>query len=143
MRKGIVLLAAIFALALTGCAQQGGGLTVPTPGSQLGNKNIVPSAEALTLQITQFCNGQAQVDYRAIALFCAGKAPTLPVSVATAYSTAAANFSCEVYGYTNANNKLIVPVDSAGALIMPVLSNCPSGAAPAPVTAPSGAATKG
>ena len=51
---------ALFGLPMA--AQQGGGLTAPTVQSQVGNKSIVPSATALTVEITNFCNGQAQTN---------------------------------------------------------------------------------
>ncbi|MGD0117607.1 MAG: hypothetical protein ABSD30_06060 [Candidatus Binatus sp.] len=58
----------------------------------------------------------------------------LPLSISTNYQTEASQFSCQVYGYTNSSNQLIVPATVT-------LGNCPTGAAPAPVTAPSGAST--
>ena len=51
-------------LLLAGCAQQGGGLLQPTPKEIISGKNtIVPSAAALSMEATNFCNAQAQVDY--------------------------------------------------------------------------------
>ena len=76
--SGLFLCVCLFALAgcgLLGCrmaAQQGGGLTAPTVQSQPGNKNIVPSAPALTVEITNFCNGQAQTNYGWLMQFCGG-----------------------------------------------------------------------
>ncbi len=122
-------------LALAGCAQQGGGLLQPTPKQIISGKNtIVPSAAALSMEATNFCNAQAQVDYAGLVLYCEGKTPALPLSISTTYETEASQFSCQVYGYTNSSNQLIVPQTVT-------LGNCPTGAAPAPVTAPSGAAT--
>jgi hypothetical protein len=66
-------------------------------------------------------------------LYCEGKTPALPLSISTTYQTEANQFSCQVYGYTNSSNQLIVPQTVT-------LGNCPTGVAPAPVTAPSGAA---
>jgi hypothetical protein len=123
------------ALAFAGCAQQGGGLLQPTPKQIISGKNtIVPSAAALSMEATNFCNAQAQVDYAGLVLYCEGKTPALPLSISTTYQTEAGQFSCQVYGYTNSSNQLIVPQTVT-------LGNCPTGAAPAPVTAPSGAAT--
>ena len=125
-----------FALALTlaGCAQQGGGLTQPTAKQIISGKNtIVPSSAALSMEATNFCNAQAQVDYASLVLYCEGKAPTLPLSISTTYQTQANQFSCQVYGYTNSSNQLIVPATVT-------LGNCPTGVAPAPVVAPSGSA---
>ncbi len=120
-------------LMLTGCAQQGGGLLQPTPKQMISGKNtIVPSAAALSMEATNFCNAQAQVDYASLVLYCEGKTPTLPMSISTTYQTEANEFSCQVYGYTNSSNQLIVPMTVT-------LGNCPTGLAPAPVTAPSGA----
>ena len=119
---------------LVGCAQQGGGLTQPTPKQIISGKNtIVPSSAALSMEATNFCNAQAQVDYASLVLYCEGKAPTLPVSISTTYQTQANQFSCQVYGYTNSSNQLIVPATVT-------LGNCPTGVAPAPVVAPSGSA---
>ena len=76
---------------------------------------------------------QAQVDYAGLVLYCEGKSPALPLSISTTYQTESTQFSCQVYGYTNSSNQLIVPQTVT-------LGNCPTGVAPAPVTAPSGAA---
>jgi hypothetical protein len=121
-------------LMFSACAQQGGGLLEPTPKQIISGKNtIVPSAAALSMEATNFCNAQAQVDYAGLVLYCEGKTPTLPLSISTTYQTESSQFSCQVYGYTNSSNQLIVPQTVT-------LGNCPTGAAPAPVTAPSGAA---
>lgn len=137
MRKISVCLLAAFALA--GCElfqpQVNGGVEVPTLKSQVGSKNIVPSAAALTMEATEFCNAQAQVDYSSLVLACEGKTPTIPVSVATTYGLQVAQFNCQVYGFTNASNQLIVPATVP-------LSGCvgPAGVVkPTPV--PSAAAT--
>jgi hypothetical protein len=120
-------------LTLAGCAQQGGGLTQPTAKQIISGKNtIVPSSAALSMEATNFCNAQAQVDYASLVLYCEGKAPTLPLSISTTYQTQSNQFSCQVYGYTNSSNQLIVPATVT-------LGNCPTGVAPAPVVAPSGA----
>jgi hypothetical protein len=130
-----LILFAIIAIALAGCAQQGGGLLQPTPKQIVsGKSSIVPSADALSMEATNFCNAQAQVDYAGLVLFCEGKAPQVPLSVTTTYGTQSTQFSCQVYGYTNSSNQLIVAPTVK-------LGNCPSGVAPAPVTAPSGAAS--
>ncbi len=121
------------ALILPGCAQQGGGLLEPTPKQIISGKNtIVPSAAALSMEATNFCNAQAQVDYAGLVLYCEGKTPALPMSMSTTYQTEASQFSCQVYGYTNSSNQLIVPQTVT-------LGNCPTGVAPAPIAAPSGA----
>jgi hypothetical protein len=131
----LLLLAVTVALVLNACAQQGGGLLQPTPKQIISGKNtIVPSAAALSMEATNFCNAQAQVDYAGLVLYCEGKTPALPLSLSTTYQTQANEFSCQVYGYTNSSNQLIVPQTVA-------LGNCPTGVAPAPVTAPSGAAS--
>jgi hypothetical protein len=120
-------------LLLAGCAQQGGGLLQPTPRQIISGKNtIVPSAAALSMEATNFCNAQAQVDYAGLVLYCEGKTPALPLSISTNYQTETSQFSCQVYGYTNSSNQLIVPQTVT-------LGNCPTGSAPAPVVAPSGA----
>jgi hypothetical protein len=120
-------------LLLGGCAQQGGGLLQPTPKEIISGKNtIVPSAAALSMEATNFCNAQAQVDYAGLVLYCEGKTPTLPLSISTTYQTETSQFSCQVYGYTNSSNQLIVPQTVT-------LGNCPTGTAPAPIVAPSGA----
>jgi hypothetical protein len=122
------------ALTLSACAQQGGGLLQPTPKQIVSGKNtIVPSAAALSMEATNFCNAQAQVDYAGLVLFCEGKTPAIPLSISTTYQTESTQFSCQVYGYTNSSNQLIVPQTVT-------LGNCPTGVAPAPVAAPSGAA---
>ena len=121
-------------LMFAGCAQQGGGLLQPTPKQILSGKNtIVPSSAALSMEATNFCNAQAQVDYAGLVLYCEGKSPALPLSISTTYQTQSTQFSCQVYGYTNSSNQLIVPQTVT-------LGNCPTGVAPAPVSAPSGAA---
>ncbi|MFZ2063976.1 MAG: hypothetical protein WAU82_23410 [Candidatus Binatus sp.] len=121
------------AFAFAACAQQGGGLLQPTPKQIISGKNtIVPSSAALSMEATNFCNAQAQVDYAGLVLYCEGKTPALPLSISTTYQTESNQFSCQVYGYTNSSNQLIVPQTVT-------LGNCPTGVAPAPVTAPSGA----
>jgi hypothetical protein len=130
------LLLCVLALTLAACAQQAGGLLQPTPKQIISGKNtIVPSAAALSMEATNFCNAQAQVDYAGLVLFCEGKTPALPLSMSTTYQTESTQFSCQVYGYTNSSNQLIVPQTVT-------LGNCPTGIAPAPVTAPSGASVK-
>jgi hypothetical protein len=120
-------------LLLAGCAQQGGGLLEPTPKQIISGKNtIVPSSAALSMEATNFCNAQAQVDYAGLVLYCEGKTPALPLSISTTYQEEASQFSCQVYGYTNSSNQLIVPQTVT-------LGNCPVGIAPAPISAPSGA----
>ena len=117
-------------LTLAGCAQQGGGLMQPTAKQLVtGKSTIVPSSAALSMEATNFCNAQAQVDYAALVLYCEGKAPTLPLSITTTYQTQANQFSCQIYGYTNSSNQLIVPATVT-------LGNCPTGTPPAPVAAP-------
>jgi len=134
-RSASVLLC-VLALTLSACSQQGGGLLQPTPKQIISGKNtIVPSAAALSMEATNFCNAQAQVDYAGLVLYCEGKTPALPMSISTTYQTEANQFSCQVYGYTNSSNQLIVPQTVT-------LGNCPTGVAPAPVTAPSGASAK-
>ncbi len=133
---GLFFCACIFAIA--GCAQQGGGLLQPTPKQIISGKNkIVPSAAALSMEATNFCNAQAQVDYAALVLYCEGKTPAIPLSMSTTYQTEASQFSCQVYGYTNSSNQLIVPQTVT-------LGNCPTGAvsSPAPATAPGSAVTE-
>ena len=89
------------------------------------------------MEATNFCNAQAQVDYAGLVLYCEGKSPALPLSISTTYQTESSQFSCQVYGYTNSSNQLIVPATVT-------LGNCPVGVAPASVVAPSGApAAKG
>jgi len=134
MSRKIQTVLALCILTLAGCAQQGGGLTQPTAKQIISGKNtIVPSSAALSMEATNFCNAQAQVDYASLVLYCEGKAPTLPLSISTTYQTQANQFSCQVYGYTNSSNQLIVPATVT-------LGNCPTGVAPAPVVAPSGSA---
>ena len=131
--RSALLLFCASAIALAGCAQQGGGLLQPTPNQIISGKNtIVPSAAALSMEATNFCNAQAQVDYAGLVLYCEGKTPALPLSINTTYATESSQFSCQVYGYTNSSNQLIVPQTVK-------LGNCPTGVAPAPVSAPSGA----
>jgi hypothetical protein len=104
--KTIVI--AAFALAFAACAQTGAGLNQPTLKSQLGHNNAVPSAASLT-QLAAQGNAQAQVDYAGAVLFCEGKAPQIPLSIATQYGTQTTEFWCQIYGYTNSSNQLIVP----------------------------------
>src|SRR5260370_821702 len=133
IQDSALLLLCVLAISLSACAQQGGGLLQPTPKQMISGKNtIVPSSAALSMEATNFCNAQAQVDYASLVLYCEGKAPTLPLSISTTYQTEANQFSCQVYGYTNSSNQLIVPQTVT-------LGNCPTGVAPAPVVAPSGA----
>ncbi len=133
IEKLLSLFFCVCILAIAGCAQQGGGLLEPTPKQIISGKNtIVPSAAALSMEATNFCNAQAQVDYAALVLYCEGKTPAIPLSMSTTYQTEANQFSCQVYGYTDANNQVRVPLTVT-------LGNCPTGVAPAPVTAPSGA----
>jgi hypothetical protein len=134
IRKVTGLFLGACVLTLSGCAQQGGGLLQPTPKQIISGKNtIVPSSAALSMEATNFCNAQAQVDYAGLVLYCEGKSPALPLSISTTYQTQSTQFSCQVYGYTNSSNQLIVPQTVT-------LGNCPTGVAPAPVSAPSGAA---
>jgi hypothetical protein len=135
IQDSALLLLFLIPLTLAACAQQGGGLLEPTPKQIISGKNtIVPSAAALSMEATNFCNAQAQVDYAGLVLYCEGKVPALPLSISTTYQTEANQFSCQVYGYTNSSNQLIVPQTVT-------LGNCPTGTAPAPVAAPSGASS--
>jgi len=134
MRKGITLLALVFAFALVGCAQQGGGLEQPNPLSPLGSKNIVPSVAALTMESENRCNAQAQVDYALAVKYCTGQIPTLPISFTTSYGTALNNLTCQVYGYTSAENQLL-----AGVPLTVSLGGCQAPAPPASGAAPTSA----
>ncbi len=147
---GLFLCICLFALAGCGlfglpmAAQQGGGLTAPTVQSQAGNKSIVPSATALTVEITNFCNGQAQTNYGWLVQFCDGSLSlsNLPVTLTSTMAAASQQGQkawCYANQWTNSANQLSVPKDTSGNPIIPALANCPSGVAPAPVTAPSGA----
>ena len=85
--RSALLLFCASAIALAGCAQQGGGLLQPTPKQIISGKNtIVPSAAALSMEATNFCNAQAQVDYAGLVLYCEGKTPALPLSINTTYA---------------------------------------------------------
>ena len=67
--QNALALSLLCAFALAGCAQQGGGLLQPTPKQIISGKNtIVPSSAALSMEATNFCNAQAQVDYAASSL---------------------------------------------------------------------------
>ena len=147
---GLFLCICLFALAGCGlfglpmAAQQGGGLTAPTVQSQAGNKSIVPSATALYVEITNFCNGQALTNYGWLVQFCDGSLSlsNLPVTLTSTMAAASQQGQkawCYANQWTNAANQLSVPKDQAGNPIIPTLGNCPTGVAPAPVTAPSGA----
>ena len=156
MRK-LTLLVLGFVFVLAGCgtgqivpvqAQAGGGLVSPGPGDINSKNGIVDSATALTQEITGFCNAQAQVDYAWIAGFCGNNPnyalPNLPVSIQTNIGTQIATQGktawCESNLWTGPSGQLSIPEDPATKnAIIPTLGNCPSGAAPAPVTAPTGA----
>ncbi len=128
-------------------AQQGGGLTAPTLGTQGGPNTIVDSSTALTIEVQNFCNGQAQVDYAWLAGWC-GNNPAysvnnLPISISTSVGNLvgqAKSAWCQSNLWTGPSGQLSINKDSTGNPIIPALANCPSGVAPSPVTAPSGAA---
>jgi hypothetical protein len=127
-------------------AQVGGGMTSPQLQSQFGPNNVVDSSTALTVQVTNFCNAQAQVDYGWLVQLCGGAItlPSLPVSISTNIGTQLAQQGqkawCQANMWTGPSGQLSVPIDPASKNpIIPALGNCPSGAAPAPVPAPSGA----
>lgn len=137
--------------AIPQAAQQGGGLTAPTLNTQGGPNTVVDSATALTMEVTNFCNAEAQVDYAWLVGFCGNspnyQLPTAPVTVSTNIgATLAAQGKaawCQSNLFTGPSGQLAVPVtsDPSHTPIIPTLGNCPTGAAPAPVTAPSGAPT--
>jgi hypothetical protein len=109
MKKVSLVGLLILTFMLSNCSQQGATLSAPTPKQIItGNQNIVPSAEALTATAAAG-NAQSQVDYRAIVLFCEGKAPVPSAMLTSNYAISVSQFSCQVYGYTNSNNQLIVP----------------------------------
>ena len=151
---GLFFCLCLFALA--GCgptqviplqAQQGGGLVSPTLKSQFGPNNVVDSSTALTQEITGFCNAQAQVDYGWVAQLCGGSitVPQLPVSISTNIGTELAQQGlkswCQANLWTGPSGQLSIAEDpTTKNPIIPALGNCPTGVAPAPVTAPSGAA---
>ncbi len=127
--------------AITGCAQQGATLTQPTLKQELsGKRALVPSASVLTLAAENHCNGQAQVDYAALVLFCENKSPAaqLPITITNNYAIAGEQFSCQVYGYTDANNQIKVPVTVTLGGVDDTGTACTPGAS-APLAAPSGA----
>jgi hypothetical protein len=131
------MLLGALAFSLVACSQVGGGLKTPTLKQELSQKNsLVPSAAALTMSAQNYCNAQSQVDYAALVLYCEGKAPALPLSISTTYATSVSQFSCQVYGYTNSSNQLVVPATVA-------LGGCASteSGVPAPTAAPSPAVT--
>ena len=162
LKTGLVALAC---LALAGCgtgqvvpvqAVQGGGLLNSRPSDVNSKGGVVDSAPALTIEVTNFCNGQAQVDYAWLVGFCGGSpaystsgllalgGTSIPSSVGQLTGQAKSAW-CQSNLWTGPSGQLSVPVDSSKNPIIPALANCPSGVAPAPVTAPTGAAvaTKG
>lgn len=129
-------------------AQQGGGLVSPTPGQINSKSAIVDSSTALTIEVTNFCNAEAQVNYGWLVGFCGNSPnytlPSMPVSIQTNIGTQLAAQGkaawCQANLWTGPSGQLSVPQDPATKNpIIPTLGNCPTGAAPAPVTAPSGA----
>lgn len=133
-----VLFVCVSALFAVGCAQQGATLTQPTLKQELsGNKTLVPSASVLTLAAENHCNGQAQVDYASLVLFCENKSPAaqLPITITNNYAIAGQQFSCQVYGYTDANNQIKVPLTVTLGGVDDTGMACTPGAS-APVTAP-------
>jgi hypothetical protein len=160
MKKLRILLVILAPLLLVACsptatipqaAQQGGGLTAPTLGTQGGPNTVVDSATALTIEVTNYCNGEAQVDYAWLVGFCgnnpAYNVQNLPITISTNVGSLvgqAKSAWCQSNLYLKPSGQLSVPLDTSGNPIIPSLANCPSGVAPAPITAPTGApATKG
>ena len=103
-----------------------------------------------SIEVTNFCNGEAQVNYGWLAGFCGNSPnytiPNMPVTIQTNIGTQIANQGkaawCQSNLWTGPSGQLSIPVtnDSSHAPIVPTLGNCPTGLPPAPVTAPSGAA---
>lgn len=154
---GIVAGALLFMLAGCGTgqlvpvqAQQGGGLVSPSPTQINSHNGIVDSSTALTIEITNFCNGQAQVDYAWLAGFCGGApaystANLLPSTIPTQVTQLTGQGKtawCQSNLWIGPSGQLSIPVtqDPSHTPIIPTLGNCPSGTAPAPIVAPSGAA---
>jgi len=163
MKKKFLTLAlgVVLAFTLTACgtgqvvpvqAVQGGGLLSSRPSDVNSGKGIVDSAPALAIEITNFCNGQAEIDYTWLAGFCGGNpaystsglmglaGTSIPASVGQLTGQAKTAW-CQSYLWTGPSGQLIINKDGNGNPIIPGLANCPSGVAPAPVTAPAGAAT--
>jgi hypothetical protein len=128
-------LCVLFAFALAACAQVGGGLKQPSVFSPLGNKNTVPSVAALTMESENRCNAQAQVDYALAVKYCTNQIPSLPVEFTTNYGTALNNLTCQIYGYTSAENQLL-----PGVPLTISLGGCQTPPVAVPVAAPTATA---
>jgi hypothetical protein len=106
------LLAALV-LVLAGCATQGGGILVPSGiGNIVGKNVLVGIAPVLSDQSVHHCNATAYEEYNASTLICEGKlTASIPISFGGVVQ--AVQGLCQIRGYTNSSNQLIVPETAA------------------------------
>jgi hypothetical protein len=116
-----MLLCGILVAGVSGCATRGGGETWPI--SVNGQKVLVNSASVLSMETSQSCNAQAQVEYNLNIAVCEGKlTPVFPIQLAGV--NAQAQLLCQAFGYTNSSEQLAVPesieLGNCSATAMPV-----------------------
>jgi hypothetical protein len=101
------------ALMLAGCATTTSGPTVnagPVLSKLIGTNVLMNDPGVLTLYATQACNVAAAQEYRLSIAACTGQFAGLAGgAIIPANVVSAINLACQTFGYTGANNQLLVP----------------------------------
>lgn len=111
-RKFGYLIAVGFALAMAGCATTTSGPTIP---SQLltklaGSPVLENDPGVLTLYAENLCNVGAAQEYRLSLEACEGEFASFGGgALIPANAITAIDLACNVMGYTNASNQIVVP----------------------------------
>jgi hypothetical protein len=102
-----------FAILCGGCATTTSGPTLnagPMLSKIIGSDVLMNDPGVLTLYATQACNVSAAQEYRLSIEACTGQFAALAGgAIIPANAVSAINLACQIFGYTGANNQLLVP----------------------------------
>jgi hypothetical protein len=116
------IVACAFALLCGGCATTTSGPELnagPMMSKIIGTDVLMNDPGVLTLYATQACNVAAAQEYRLSVAACTGQLAGLTGgAIIPANAVSAINLACQTFGYTGANNQLLVPP------IITVAGNC-------------------
>lgn len=102
-----------FAILCGGCATTTSGPTLnagPMLSKIIGSDVLMNDPGVLTLYATQACNVSAAQEYRLSVEACTGQFAALAGgAIIPANVVSAIDLACQTFGYTGANNQLLVP----------------------------------
>jgi hypothetical protein len=136
MRKLIIGTVALAMLGLAGCATTTNGPTVPSAEltKLAGSPVLMNDPGVLTMYATTQCAVGAAQEYRLSVAACEGEFANIAGGAPIPTNAVAGiNMACQVLGYTNASNQLIVPQTIS---VGPLTQGGPCMPTPLPANAP-------